>query len=255
MRSALGFGRLFLRRPSQAADACARPDAWKDGLKVYALLAVAELVSSWFNPLAFLDPTAPVTPAHGAAFWAVVAAWEPLLMALSVFFTVLVLEWMAEGWLPLKLAAATLWTALPVAMTLAYADPKQTLSRKFFVGLLAVWAAPAVVLSRRVAAERWRRVGTFLLGMSAIQLVGIAAEFLVVVPFRSLPAFYAYSAVMLLWIAACFGIGMRRMGVTTSVARAVLAFVFALLVSSVVPSLAYLLGLMPKEVLKVVLYV
>lgn len=255
MKRLVAFGKSFLFAPSAAADACARPDAWIDGLKIYALLAVAELAASWFDPLAFLDPTAPIAPAHGAAFWAVVAFWEPVLMALSVFFTVLVLEWMSEGWLPLKTAAATLWTAVPVAMTLAYADPKQTLGRKFFVALLAVWAAPAVVLSRRVSPERWRRVGAFLLGMSAIQLVGIAAEFVVVVPARSMAAFYAYSFVMLAWVAACFAIGMRRMGVTSSAARAVLAFVFSLLVTSVVPSLAYLLGLMPKEVLKVVLYV
>ncbi len=255
MKRTLAFGRQFLFAPAQAADACDRPTALADGLTIYALLAVAELVSSWFDPLAFLDPTAPVRPGHTLGFWLVVAFWEPVLMAMSVFFTVLTLEWMSEGWLPLKTAAATLWTAVPVALVVYYTASHAALSRGWALLLLAAWAAPAVLLSRRIAPERWRRVGIFLLGMSAVQLVGLLFEFVAVVPAHSLNAFYVYSAVMLVWVAYCFGAGMRRMKITGSVARAVLAFVFALLISSVVPSLAYLLGLMPKEVLKVVLYV
>lgn len=255
MKRVLDFARHFLIAPSRAADECDRPSALADGLKIYAALAVAELVSSWFDPLAFLDKTAPIRPPHTGAFWLVVAFWEPILMAMSVFFTVLTLEWMSEGWLPLKTAAATLWSAIPVAIVVYYTASGAQLSHAWAVALLAVWVVPAVWLSRRITAQRWRRVGVFLLGMSAIQLVGIVFEFLVVVPAHSLNAFYAYSLVMLVWVVACFGIGMRRMKITSSVARAVLAFVFALLVSAVVPSLAYLLGLMPQEVLKVVLYV
>jgi hypothetical protein len=50
------------------------------------------------------------------------------------------------------------------------------------------------------------------------------------------------------------GRGLRRL-CETSTARAVLSFLFSVLLSSTVPALAYLLGLMPKEVLKVLIYV
>lgn len=254
MKSAYRFGKAFLFAPSTAADACAHPDALRAGLTVYAVLAVLQLLTSWFNPLSFLDPNAPVLPPHGLTFWLRVALWEPVLMAMSVFFTVLVTDWMSSGWLPMKTAAATLWTAIPVAMTLAYADAHATLSRKVFVALLAVWAAPAVLLSRRIPEERWRKIGAFILGMSSIQIVCLVVEYATVVPMKSIKGFYAVSGLTLLWVLVAVGVGFRRL-CATSTARAVLAFLFALLVSSVVPSLAYLLDLMPKEVLKVILYV
>ncbi|HEX4047291.1 MAG TPA: hypothetical protein VH309_05630 [Elusimicrobiota bacterium] len=254
MKRAWEFGWLFLFQPSKAADACARKNALADGLKVYAVLAVADLASSWFNPLAFLDPNAPVLAAHGLGFWLRVAMWEPVLFALSVFFTVLVLDWMREGWLPLKTAVATFWSAMPVALAVYYASPSMTLGRGIFIALLAVWAAPALWLSRRIPAERWRKVGVFLLGLSAIELVSLVLEFATVVPARSTIGFYVLSFATIGWLLVCVGIGLRKL-CAMSTARVVLGFLFAVLVSSVVPALAYLLGLMPKEVLKVVLYV
>ena len=254
MKRAWEFGKLFLFSPSKAADACLKKEALVEGLKVYAVLAVAELISSWFDPLAFLDPNAPVLAPHGAAFWLRVAMWEPALFALSVFFTVLVLDWMREGWLPMKTAAATLWSALPAALAVYYASPSMALGKGVFIALLAVWAAPAVWLARRIPAERWRKVGIFLLGLSAIQLVCLSVEFLTVVPLRTIPGFYAVSFLTIGWMLACVGVGLRKL-CAMSTARVVLGFLFAVLVSSIVPALAYLLGLMPKEVLKVVLYV
>ena len=254
MKRAWEFGRLFLFSPSKAADACAKRGALADGLKVYSVLALAELASSWFDPLAFLDPNAPVLAPHGAAFWLRVAMWEPVLFGLSVFITVLVLDWMREGWLPLKTAAATFWSAVPAALAVYYASPAMTLGKGFFIALLAVWAAPALWLSRRIPAERWHKIGVFLLGLSAIQLVCLAGEFATVVPARSTVGFYTLSFLEIGWLLVCVGIGLRKL-CAMSTARVVLGFLFAVLVSSVVPALAYLLGLMPKEVLKVVLYV
>ncbi|MFI5362626.1 MAG: hypothetical protein ACHQ49_11705 [Elusimicrobiota bacterium] len=254
MKSAWQFGKLFLFQPTKAADACLKKDALAAGLKVYALLAVAELISSWFDPLSFLDPNAPILAPHGASFWLRVAMWEPALFGLSVFFTVLVLHWMKEGWLPLKTAVATFWSAVPAALAVYYASPSMALGKGYFIAMLAVWAAPALWLSRRIPAEEWRKVGVFLLGLSAIQFVCLAAEFATVVPLRSTVGFYVLSFLEIAWLLVCVGVGMRKLcGVST--ARAVLGFLFAVLVGSVVPALAYLLGLMPKEVLKVVLYV
>ena len=254
MKRAWEFGKLFLFSPSKAADACLKKGALADGLKVYAVLAVAELVSSWFDPLAFLDPAAPVLAPHGAAFWLQVAMWEPALFALSVFFTVLVLDWMRAGWLPLKTAAATFWSGVPAALAVYSTSPAMTLGKGVLVALLALWAAPALWLSRRIPAERWREIAVFLLGLSAIQLVCLAVEFATVVPMRSTYGFYALSFLEIGWLLVCVGVGLRKM-CAMSTARVVLGFLFAVLVSSVVPALAYLLGLMPKEVLKVVLYV
>jgi hypothetical protein len=254
MKRAWEFAKLFLFSPSQAADACLKKGALADGLKIYAVLAVAELVSSWFNPLAFLDPNAPVMAPHGAAFWLRVAMWEPVLFGLSVIVTVLVLEWMREGWLPLKTATATLWSSIPVILALRYVAPAMAFGKGVSIMFVAAWIVPALVLARQVPAERWRKIGIFLLGLSAIQIVCLAAEFVTVVPMRSLHGFYALSFLTIGWLLVCVGIGLRKL-CETSTARVVLGFLFAVLVISVVPPLAYLLGLMPMEVLKIVLYV
>ena len=74
MKRFFSFVRSFVVAPSEAADDCLRPDAWKDALAVYAVLAVLQLLSSMFDPLAFLDPNAPVRPPHTAGFWAA-AEW------------------------------------------------------------------------------------------------------------------------------------------------------------------------------------
>jgi hypothetical protein len=254
MRRAWEFGKLFLFSPSKAADACLRKEALSDGLKLYALLAVAELASSWFNPLSFLDPNAPVTPAHGLGFWMRVAMWEPVLFGLSIFFTVLILDWMREGWLFKKFMAATLWAATPAALAAYYASPTATLHKPLFVMLLAAWCAPALWLSRRVPAEYWRKVGIFLLGLNAIQLVSLAVEYLTVVPLRSKIGFYVLGIVSLVWVLACAGIGLRKL-CAMSTARVVLGFILAVLAVPIAIGLAFVLGLMPMEVLKVVLYV
>lgn len=254
MKRAWEFGKLFLFSPSKAADACLKKESLADGLKLYALLAVAELASSWFNPLSFLDPNAPVLPPHGLGFWLRVAAWEPVLFVFSVIVTVLVLDWMRDGWLPLKTATATLWSAVPVILALRYVAPAMAFGRGASIALLAAWTAPAVWLARRVPAERWRKIGVFLLGLSAIQLVTLILEFATVVPLRSLHGFYALSFLTIGWLLVCVGVGLRKL-CQTSTARVVLGFLFAVLVVSVIPPVAYLLGLMPMEVLKIVLYV
>jgi hypothetical protein len=256
MKRAWEFGRLFLFSPSKAADACREKAALADGLKIYAILAVAELISSWFDPLAFLDPAAPPLAPHGVAFWMSVGVWEPVLFGFSVFFTVLVLDWMREGWLPMKTAAATAWAAVPVmiALYVFYSPSSFALGRGASAAIFSVWALPAVALARRIPAERWRKIGVFLLGLSAIQLVCLVLEFATVVPARSTPCFYALSFLEIGWLLVCAGIGLRKL-CAMSTARVVLGFLFAVVVSSAAPVLAHLLGLMPMDVLKILLYV
>lgn len=254
MKPALGFALLFLRHPEKAADACRRDDALRLGLVVYAVSAAVSLVSAWFNPLQFLDPNAPLLSSYGAGFWARVAFWEPILFGLSVWFCVLLLDWMRGGWLPLKAASAALWTAIPVALSASYVSPRMQLGRGPFLAALAAWAVPALVLSLRPSRRSWLEIACFLLGLNAVQTVGLLATFLIVLPLRSQAAFYAVDAAVLLWMLTVAGLGLRRLyGVST--ARAVIAVLFSMILSLLIPAIAFLFGLLPMEVLKVVLYV
>jgi hypothetical protein len=253
VKDSLRLAKTFLFSPSEAAAACERPDAWKAGLKLWAVLALVQLWSAWFNPLSFLDPNAPAAVAYGAAFWLRVALWQPVMFALTIFFVALALEWMREGALPVKLASTALWAAIPLALAAYYAAQRDA-SRGLFVGLLAVWLVPGVLLARRIPARRWLLTAVFMTGLSALQLATLAVEYLTVVPLRSRAGFIVLGAVSTLWLLAVAGKALRPLlGLSTP--RAVLGFFLGLLVSIVVPALAFALGLMPMEVLKVVIYV
>lgn len=254
MKDAISFGRLFLFSPTAAADACRKDDAPKKAFLLFLVWAAAALASSWFNPLSFLDPTSPVGRPQSLGFWLRVAFWEPVIFVMGIAIAGVVLEWMRDGWLPLKTASATLWSAVPVVAAIYFTSAKTPLPRAPFIVALALWAAAGAAVARRVPTRRWRDLAVFLAGMCAIELAGFAVEYAVVVPAHSFRVFIAYSVCALLWMLVCAGVGLKKLcGMST--ARATLAFMFSMLVSAVVPAIAFLLGLMPMEVLKVALYV
>lgn len=252
MRQAFDFGRLFLLRPSAAADSCAREKALGDGLRVYAVWLAASLLYLRLKPLDFPDAHAVASlDARGLAFWSRVALWEPVLAALEIALTGVLLRWMREGWLPLKTAAATVWIAVPVACALACA--RGGLPRAAGAAVLAAWAAPGVLMARRLSAREWRTLAAFLLGLNALALVLLAPQ-TAAVALRSQPLFNAALALSALWLLASGGLGLRRLA-ATSAARAVLAFLFANLALSAAVAAAFVLGLLPVEVLKVLVFI
>jgi hypothetical protein len=252
MKKAFAFGKLFLFQPARAAEACADERAVDAGLKVYAVWVVASLAYLCLKPHDFPDLNAPA-PAHaeGLGFWLRVAMWEPVLAAMNIALTALVLDWMREGWLPLRTAVATLWSAVPLILTLAYV--KSGMPRAAFGALMIVWALPGAYVARRVPAGEWRKVAAFLLGLNAIGLVLLIPEIAAAV-LRSDLLYKGALFASVAWLLVCGGAGLSRL-CRTSMARAVLAFLFANLVLNLVIAAAYLLHWLPMEVLKVLVYV
>ena len=252
MKKYFEFGKLFLFQPARAAEACAEEGALDDALKVYAVWVVASLTYLWLKPHNFPDAAAPVSAhAEGLGFWIRVSVWEPVLAALNIALTALVLSWMREGWLPLRTAVATLWSAVPLILTIAYT--KSGLPRAAFGALMIVWALPGAYVARRVPAHEWRKVATFLLGLNMIGLVLLVPEIIAAL-LRSDVLYKGTLFVSVGWLLVCGGTGLGRL-CRTSTARAVLAFLFANLVLNLVIAAAYLLHWLPMEVLKVLVYV
>lgn len=250
MRRLAAFAAAFLVRPERAADDCARPDALADALTVYALWVAASLLYLQWKPHDFPDAYAPAR-AEGLRFWLRVALWEPVLAAMNLALTGLVLEWMRSGWLALRTAVATLWSAVPLILTIAYT--RSGLPRAAFGAGILVWAVPGALVARRIGAGEWRRLAAFLLGLNAISLLLLLPEVAAAV-LRSDFLYKATLGVSVVWLLACGGLGLRRL-CRASLARAVLAFLFANLVLNVVIAAAYLLHWLPMEVLKVLVYV
>lgn len=252
MRRAIAFGRLFLFHPARAAEECLRQEALGEGLKVYAAWVVASLLYLWLKPFDFPDTNAAIPSRfQGFSFWTKVALWEPVLAALNIALTGLVLRWMKDGWLPLKTAAATLWCTLPLILTVAYT--RSAISKPVFALLFIVWAIPGVLYARRIPGADWRRTTTFLLGLNAVGLVLLVAQAAAALA-RSQVLYKASLVLTVAWLLACGGTGLKTLA-KTSLPRAVLAFLFANLALNLVLAAAFLLGWLPMEVLKVLVYV
>jgi hypothetical protein len=249
----LRFGALFLYRPSDAADACREDRALRDGLLVYLAWVAASLLYLSLKPYDFPNANASVPPSAflGAGLWLKVALWEPVLAVLTIASTGLVLGWMRDGWLPVKTATATLWSAVPLILTIAYV--RTGMGRLPFGAAMIAWMVPGALVARRVDRAEWRRVAAFLLGLNAVALVGLVPEAAAIL-LRSVLLYKAAMGLSVVWLLASAGYGLRRL-CGMSLARALLAFVFANLALNVAIAAAYLLHWLPMEVLKVLVYV
>ncbi|MCR4296496.1 MAG: hypothetical protein NUW21_13245, partial [Elusimicrobia bacterium] len=175
MSSALRFGRLFLFSPAKAAAACASDRALRDSLIVYGLTLLGAAVFYRFKPYDFPDAAAAVPAGpQGIFFWLKVMLWQPLLMAALVAFAGVLLRWLKDGWLPVKVASSVLWCAIPLILTVFYV--KNAVPKPAFAALMLLWAVPGFIVGRGVPAAQWRPLAAFLLGLNAIQLAALLPE-------------------------------------------------------------------------------
>jgi hypothetical protein len=221
-------------------------------MKIYGAWVVVSLLYLALKPFDFPDANAPL-PEHapGVWFWLKVAFWEPVLAGMGVGLTALAVRWMKDGWLPLKTAAATLWTATPLALTLGYVN--SGMPRWLFAILILAWLAPGAYFARRIDRATWRQTAAFLLGLNAVSLAALLPEIIATL-LRSDLLYKASLGLSVFWLLACGGVGLRRLA-GTSLARAILAFLFSNLVLNLVIAAFYLLHWLPKEVLKALVYV
>ncbi len=250
--SVVSYGLAFLTSPAKAAEESRKEDAFKKGLVVYvAALAGAALYYS-LKPFDFPDPNAPVPLRHeGLLFWLKVMLWQPLLMAALVGFTGAMLRWFKDGWLPLKVASSFFWTAVPLILCVFYV--KNQLPKAAFGALMLAWAAPGVWVGRGVEKGEWRVLAAFLLGLNAIELASLVPEAFVTV-IRSETGYKAVVGVAGLWMLVGGALGLKRLPPERPLPRALLPLLFALVLQICVVVAAYLLGWLPAETLKALLY-
>lgn len=252
MRSALAYGRLFLSSPSRAAAASCEDRALVDALKVYALTLLAAAAFYRFKPYDFPDANAavPMGP-QGILFWLKVMAWQPLLMGALIAFCAVLLRWMKDGWLPLKLASSLLWSAVPLIATIFYV--KNQLPKPAFAAIMVLWALPGLHIARNVPAREWRPLAAFLLGLNAVQLAALLPEALVTVA-RWEAGYKGVVGLAGLWMLVGGALGLKALPPQRPLPRALLPLLFALVLQIVVVVAAFMLGWLPVETLKALLY-
>lgn len=252
MKKALAFGRSFLLSPAKAANECADASAPVSALIVYALTLLAAALFYRFKPYDFPDANAAVPMApQGIFFWLKVMAWQPLLMAALIAFTGVLLRWVKDGWLPLKVATSFLWCAVPLILTVAFV--KNGISKPVFGALMIVWASPAVFVGRDISKRDWLLLATFLLGLNAVELAAMLPE-AVVTMMRWEAGYKAVVGLAGLWMLVGGALGLKHLPPHRPLPRALLPLLFALVLQIEVVIAAFMLGWLPVETLKALLY-
>lgn len=252
MKQALAFGRLFLFSPAKAASACATDRALRDAAVVYGLTLLGAAVFYRLKPYDFPDANAavPMGP-QGLLFWLKVMLWQPLLMAALIAFCGVLLRWLKDGWLPVKAVSAVAWSAAPLILTVFYA--RHALPKAAFAVLMILWAVPAALVARTVPAREWRPLAAFLLGLNAVQLAALFPE-TVVTAMRWEAGYKGVVGLAGLWMLVGGALGLKTLPPQRPLPRAMLALLFALVLQIVVVVAAFMLGWLPVETLKALLY-
>lgn len=257
MKSALRFGRLFLFSPSKAAAACAGDRALRDAVIVYGLTLLGAAVFQYWKPYDFPDANASVPMgSQGLLFWFKVMLWQPVLMAFLIGFTGALLQWMKEGWLPLKVFTSFFWAAIPAILMVCYL-PKETgpalISKLQFRVLFALWAVPTFLAMKKAPPASWRPLASLLLVMNIVQLAAYVPE-AIVTAMRWEAGYKAVVGVAGLWMLFAGALGLRHLPPARPLPRAALPLLFALVLQIEVVFAAFMLGWLPVETLKALLY-
>lgn len=252
MKRMFGLGRLFLFSPSKAAAACVDERALFDALKIYGLTLLSAALFYRFKPYDFPDAYAavPLGP-QGILFWLKVMLWQPLLMAALIAFCAVLLRWLRDGWLPIKVAGSFFWCAIPLILTVFYV--KNELPKSAFAVLMILWAIPGVYVARGVPAREWRVLATFLLALNVVQLAALLPE-IIATAVRWEAGYKAVVGLAGLWMLVGGALGLKALPPHRPLPRALLPLLFALVLQITVVIAAFMLGWLPVETLKALLY-
>lgn len=249
-RGTLSLARGFLVSPVRSAAAARRPESLAPGLWIYLAFMAAYLVFFWLKPWDFPDRNAPFPRENqGLFFWFKVILWQPPLETAWIVFLMGLLVWFQTGFLALKLAAATAWAAGPFVLMAAYVQKDGISKSALAAGSLAC-AALFYPLLRR--APPWRPLVSFMLGLNAIGLallVPMTAAVLI-----DSPELFKFSQVAGgLWILGAGTLGLREL-TGLRLPRAFMAVLLSMFFQIAFAFTLHLLGVVPKDILKALLY-
>ncbi|MBI5243821.1 MAG: hypothetical protein HY922_09110 [Elusimicrobia bacterium] len=267
--AAWALARDILFKPSRGAERLREKDAFYASLRIYAVSVAAMVLFNWLKPEPYPLVSAMaqgiIEPGRGLVFWVKVHAfWGTVLSAVLTVF----LGWFSSRFSSSKLRMAWL---VPFSMGLALMPLLPILLYKMDVigkGSFALWwllllaaMAPGV---RRRPADSWRSIAAFVLSLNAI--------YIALFPFLALgallhqrtaawgwsyigldPFYFIVSIAMLFWT---LGLGTYMLGSLErfSKPRAFMALALSILSQELFIASLHSLGLLPKEVLKAMMF-
>ena len=243
------LGWAALRSPSRAADEARKPGGAVPALWVYLAFTVGYLLFFWLKPFDFPDRNAPFpSEMQGLWFWFRVMLWQPPLELAWMAFLLGLVEWFRQGKLGVRMVVGVAWTAFPFILMAAYRDaPKAA-----FAAGSAVWIGLFIPLWKRAATSDWKPLVVLMLALNAIGIALLAPMALAVAIDQ--PGFFTFSqAVGGLWMLVAGALALRKLS-GLRLPRAFMAVLFSMFLQIAFAFTLHLLGLVPKEILKALLY-
>ncbi len=244
--------KLFLSKPSKAAEASRDEANLGPNLALYFAFVVASMLFFWLKPFDFPDVNAALPrESQGLGFWFKVMLWQPPLEAAWIVFLLGLAQWLREGKLAIRLLSAVLWTALPIALIAAYVQLHGLTKPVLALGEAACFALFVPLVSKFPRDERLP-VASFMIGLNVIGLIMIAPMILSVI---------VDSGKLFEWSQIAGGLLMVGVGTAglralcgMRLPRAFMAVLLSMFFQIALAFALHFLGVVPKEILKALLY-
>ena len=279
------LSKSFLFSPERAAQASQDERNLAPCFWIYAAFTLGTMLFFVMKPFDFPDQNAAYPrEAQNLMFWFKVMLWQPPLEAAWMAFLLGLVVWFRQGSLPVRLTSAVAWAATPFILMGVYAAVGTDANRaivelakgaagaaraeaearvlagaravtiaKWALGLGGVaWLGLFVPLWRRLTRAEVLPVVVFMLGVNAVGVVMLAPMVLATV-LRSSGFFMAAQAVAGFWILGCGTLGLRKL-TGLRLPRAFMAVLLSMFFQIAVAFTLHLLGLVPKDILKALLY-
>lgn len=251
LRETLRLGRLYLFSPAKGAEAARKEGSFIPSLWLYLAFTAGYMLFFWLKPWDFPDQNAPFPrETLGLFFWFKVMLWQPPLEIAWILFLMGLVAWLRGGSLPMRLAAGVLWTASPFILIACYAQ--NTIPRWAFAAGSLAWTALFYPCWRKVPREEWMPVASFMLGINVIGLaliIPMAVSALI----KQADLFTFVQIAGGLWILGAGTLGLRAL-TGLRLPRAFMSVLLSMFFQIALAFTLHLLGLVPKEILKALLY-
>jgi hypothetical protein len=240
-----------LLSPSRAAENAARPGSAVPAAWIYAAFLLVSAVFYAAKPFDFPDRNAAFPrQAQGLWFWLRVMAWQPPLEAAWIVFLLGLLEWFREGKLFWRLLGGVAATAFPFIALVVHQNGG--MGRAGYAACAAGWLLLMALGMRRSPRAAWLPTASLMLALNAIGLAAVPAMALAV----GLDADGLYKGAQVasgLWMLLCAALSLRALS-GLRMPRCFMAVLLSMFMQIAFAFTLHMLGLVPKEILKALLY-
>ena len=249
--SVADFARRCLFAPTAAAEAARAPGSLAAAAWMYgAFLAATALFYAW-KPFDFPDRNAAFPrELQGLGFWLKVMLWQPPLELGWIAFLMALVEWFRTGKMFIRLLGAVVATAVPFILVVLYRQ--SGLNWGAYLALTFAWLGALGWQASRAPKQEWLPVTSLMLALNVIGLLLLVPMVLSV----KLDADQVFKGAQIaggLWVLGAGTLALRAL-TGLRLPRCFMSVLLSMFMQIAFAFTLHMLGLVPKDILKALLY-